>query len=91
MSTAHQKIKSCAVIIEGMFYVNLADGQNFVFPVTLTKRLASASDSQRRKIKFLPLTLHWPEIDEDITIESLVELGYSRPMAANSSQLALAV
>jgi transglutaminase-like putative cysteine protease len=61
---------------DGRIIVALADGRRLDFPADITPRLRAASYSQRNNIQRLSLSLHWPDVDEDITIESLFELGY---------------
>jgi hypothetical protein len=63
---------------KGQFHVHMADGASLTFPANITPLLAQATDEQRNRITLLPFTLHWPEIDEDLTIESLLQLGYGR-------------
>lgn len=74
----------------GMILIQLATGKTLLFPANLTPALAAATDAQRRNVEFLPYTLHWPDLDEDITIESLVELGHEVEYVSNSSTVALA-
>ncbi len=59
-------------------HVELVDGRELVFPVSLTQRLMGATAEQRGRIRLLPFSLHWPEVDEDITVESLLALGYGK-------------
>jgi hypothetical protein len=61
---------------DGIIHVRLEDGTHLAFPVTLTERLKKASPVELEEIELLPFSLHWPLIDEDLSIESLMELGY---------------
>lgn len=61
---------------EGIIHVRLDDGSHLAFPVTLTGRLKKATPAELAEIELLPFSLHWPLIDEDISIESLLQLGY---------------
>lgn len=63
---------------DGNIDVTLADGRTLSFPVSISPRLAAATPAQRQNIELLPFTLHWPDVDEDLTIETLFELGYGR-------------
>ena len=63
---------------DGDIHVALSDGRTLSFPVNISPRLAAASPVQRQNIELLPFTLHWPDVDEDLTIETLFELGYDR-------------
>jgi Protein of unknown function (DUF2442) len=61
---------------DGIIHVRLEDGTHLAFPVTLTERLKKASPPELAEIELLPFSLHWPLIDEDLSIESLMQLGY---------------
>jgi hypothetical protein len=61
---------------DGIIHVRLDDGSHLAFPVTLTERLKKATPAELAEIELLPFSLHWPLIDEDLSIESLLELGY---------------
>ena len=63
---------------DGVIHVTLADDLTIRFPVGVSPRLAAATPAQLQNIELLPFTLHWPDVDEDITIETLFELGYGR-------------
>lgn len=52
--------------------VTLADGRSLSMPLWWYPLLAQASPEQRNVIEFMPLGLHWPEIDEDISIASML-------------------
>lgn len=51
--------------------VTLENEQTLSFPVQVSKRLESATPAERNHIELLPFSLHWPDVDEDITIESI--------------------
>ncbi len=51
--------------------VCLADGHELNFSVSLSPPLLRGTSAQRGNIELLPYTLHWLELDEDITIESI--------------------
>jgi hypothetical protein len=53
-------------------YVTLADGRTLTAPLWWYPRLASASQAARDAIEFMPMGLHWPEIDEDISVASIL-------------------
>jgi hypothetical protein len=54
--------------------VTLADGRELSAPLTWFPRLTDATDEQRRKWQFIGRGhgIHWPEVDEDISIASLL-------------------
>ena len=61
---------------DGIIHVRLEDGARLAFPVTLTERLKKATPAELAEIELLPFSLHWPLIDEDLSIENLMQLGY---------------
>ncbi|MGE3245052.1 MAG: DUF2442 domain-containing protein [Beijerinckiaceae bacterium] len=52
--------------------VSLADGRMLRLPLWWYPRLQQASSSARNKVEFMPMGIHWPEIDEDISIASML-------------------
>lgn len=60
----------------GSIHVRFSDGTEMQFPVSLSPRLAAAGEAALSEIEVLPFTLHWPQLDEDLSIESLRGLGY---------------
>ena len=61
----------------GVIHVELEAGQKLSFPVSGSQRLSKGTAKQLNHIELLPWTLHWPDLDEDLTIESIQrgELG----------------
>jgi hypothetical protein len=53
-------------------HVTLADGRTVSTPLWWYPRLVDASPEARNKIEFMPMGLHWPEVDEDISIASML-------------------
>lgn len=53
-------------------HVRLADGREVSIPLWWYPRLAGASGGARSDIELMPMGLHWPEIDEDISIASML-------------------
>ena len=52
--------------------VTLADGRLLLTPLWWYPRLLAATAEQRSQIELSPLGIHWPEIDEDISIASML-------------------
>ena len=55
-----------------MITVLMVSGLEFTFPCEAYPRLAKATDEQRSNIELSPLGLHWPDIDEDLSIRGLL-------------------
>lgn len=57
-----------------MLCLHLADGREIRVPIEFYSRLRKATKVQREKYVILGLgtTIHWPAIDEDLTVEGIV-------------------
>jgi len=60
--------------------VTLADGRVLQTPLWWYPRLAKASPEARATIELTPMGLHWPQIDEDISVASMLR-GQKAPGA----------
>jgi hypothetical protein len=70
-------------------HVTLADGRTLSAPLWWYPRLAVAQAASRSQIEFMPMGLHWPELDEDISIASILR-GQRAPGAITPKDAALA-
>ena len=52
--------------------VTLANGQKIVTPLWWYPRLLGATAQQRAKYELSPSGVHWPDIDEDLSIEGML-------------------
>jgi hypothetical protein len=52
--------------------VELADGRSISAPVSWYPRLEHASSEERENWEVFGSGIHWPEIDEDISVEALL-------------------
>ena len=53
--------------------VTLANGQKIVTPLWWYPRLLKSSPEQRQRYELSPFGVHWPEIDEDLSIEGMLK------------------
>jgi hypothetical protein len=53
-------------------HVTLADGRTISAPLWWYPRLANAHEAARQSIELLPMGLHWPDIDENLSIASIL-------------------
>ncbi|RJY09362.1 DUF2442 domain-containing protein [Aurantiacibacter aquimixticola] len=60
---------------EGNFWTTLKDGREIGVPLIWYPRLFNAPPDQLEKFELSPTGIHWDEIDEDISVLSIV-LGY---------------
>ncbi len=51
----------------------MAGGTEIRFPVAENPRLARGSSEQLNRIEISPLGLHWPDLDEDLSIQGLLK------------------
>lgn len=56
----------------GVITILMESGFEFSFPCAEYPRLAAANQEQRSHIELSPLGLHWPQIDEDLSIRGLL-------------------
>lgn len=64
----------------GMICMILSDKKEVRFPVTLNEKLRNASPSQVSNIEIIcaGTGLHWPELDEDLSVTGILEGKYGR-------------
>ena len=48
--------------------VTLADGRKIATPLDWYPRLKRASAAQRANYEIMPMGIHWPDIDEDLSV-----------------------
>ena len=80
MSISVVKLDATAIdvtVTDERLIVTLADGPEVSAPLAWFPRLAEATDERRRKWRFIGRGhgIHWPEIDEDISVASLLRVG----------------
>lgn len=76
-----------AVCSDSELIVTLSDGAKLVTPLWWYPRLASATPAQRAKIELSPFGVHWPEIDEDLSVEGMIK-GAKAPGAVPPAEAA---
>ena len=52
--------------------VALANGQKIVTPLWWYPRLLGATTKQRASYELSPFGVHWPEVDEDLSVEGML-------------------
>lgn len=73
-------------VTEHALVVELRDGRSVSVPIEWYPRLAEGRPSERRRWELIGpgIGIHWPDLDEDISVEGLL-LG----LASNESQASL--
>ena len=79
MSTLEIKLEPLAVDVRttgDTLQVVLADGREISVPLAWFPRLLNAKEEQRRQWRLIGggIGIHWPLIDEDISVESLLAI-----------------
>lgn len=52
--------------------VTLADGRRIATPLEWYPRLRSATAAQRANFEIMPMGIHWPDIDEDLSVAGML-------------------
>ncbi|GIL00093.1 MAG: hypothetical protein BroJett029_43010 [Alphaproteobacteria bacterium] len=53
--------------------VTLADGRKIVTPLDWYPRLQHASAAERADFEIMPMGIHWPGLDEDLSIAGMLK------------------
>ena len=71
----------------GRIYVSMASGLDFSFPVQGNPRLEGKPDPLLSEIEVSPFGLHWPSLDEDLSIKGILagDYGQRRPQVSHSA------
>ena len=58
----------------GLISASLADGRVISIPLAWSKRLSAATEKQRATFRIIGdgEGIHWPEVDEDISVEGML-------------------
>lgn len=77
MPTSAVRVDATAVdvrVTEERLIVTLADGRELSAPLAWFPRLSEATSEQRQKWRLIGRGhgIHWPEVDEDISVASLL-------------------
>jgi hypothetical protein len=53
--------------------VTLADGRKIATPLDWYPRLTRASAQQRANFEIMPMGIHWPDLDEDLSVAGMLK------------------
>lgn len=70
MSTSDAKTKRVYYSAPTMV-IEMEDGSELRFPVSRNPRLSCGSDAQLNNVELSSFGLHWPDLDEDLSIDGL--------------------
>ncbi len=63
----------------GMILLTRCSGLEVRFPVALNPRLARGTPQELANIELSPFGLHWPDLDEDLSIRAILAVDYGQP------------
>jgi len=67
-------LKATAVAFtDAELVVSLEDGRKIVTPLDWYPRLRRASATERANYEIMPMGIHWPDIDEDLSIVGMLK------------------
>lgn len=72
MSTLADTAKK-AFYRDGSIIVEMHGGVELKFPVKESPRLAVGTPEQLNRIEISPFGLHWPDLDEDLSFEGILQ------------------
>ena len=78
MSTSGTELREALAqsvsVSDDSLVVDIADGRTITVPLAWFPRLASATPTERANWRLIAAGegIHWPELDEDISVESLL-------------------
>ena len=80
MTTSALRLDASAVDVrfdDALLRVTLADGRELAAPIEWFPRLRDATAEQRANCRLIGhgQGIHWPDIDEDISVAGLLRLG----------------
>jgi hypothetical protein len=73
-------------VTEDSLMVDLDDGRTITVPLAWFPRLLNGSDEERRDFRLIGRGegIHWPQLDEDISVEGLI---FGRPSGESQRSL----
>ena len=80
MNTLTDRAQS-ATHLNGMIVLTMCSGSEVRFPVALNPRLARGTPQELANIELSPFGLHWPDLDEDLSIRGILAGDYGQSAA----------
>jgi hypothetical protein len=75
MSTLVAEVRAQSLVVtEDSLIVDLSDGRSITVPLAWYPRLVHSSPEERNKWRWIgdKEGIHWPDLDEDISVENLI-------------------
>ena len=67
-----------AVFRDGQITITMESGAEICFPVAENPRLACGTAEQLNRMELSPFGVHWPDLDEDLSIRGLLRGDYGQ-------------
>ncbi len=77
MSTLADTVQA-ARFEEGFIVISMQSGAELRFLVALNPRLAKGTPAQLNNIELSPFGLHWPDLDEDLSLRGIAAGDYGK-------------
>ena len=77
MNTSTDTVRQ-AVYQDGQIVVTMRSGAQVRFPVAENPRLALGMEKQLNNIEISPFGLHWPDLDEDLSLRGILQGDYGQ-------------
>ena len=71
-----------AVFRDGQIIIAMESGAEIRFPVAQNPRLAHGTAEQLGRIEISPFGIHWPDLDEDLSVRGLLIGDYGQNQKA---------
>lgn len=84
MNTLIDTAKS-ASFQNGQILILLHSGSELRFPVADNSRLAGGTPEQLNNIEISPFGLHWPDLDEDLSLRGIANGDYGQNLTGRSN------
>lgn len=63
--------------VNGLIEIKMVSGNIISFPISSNPRLAKATEKALENMELSPFGIHWPELDEDLSIKGILSGKYS--------------
>ena len=71
-----------AVHLDGIVVLTMRSGSEVRFPVAINPRLARGTPQELGHIEISPFGLHWPDLDEDLSIRGILAGDFGQGLKA---------
>jgi hypothetical protein len=69
----------------GFIVITMTSGALLRFPAAENRRLARGTPAQLNNIELSPFGLHWPDLDEDLSLHGIAQGDYGQGATTRSS------